>query len=192
MKQNTSHIILVKNMVCQRCISSVEQLLQHLNIGYTRVILGEITLQTAISETRQAELAQALSRQGFELIRSRTSAIIERIKQHVMEYIDGSEELRRTKLSSLLSEQLHYDYSYLSDLFSSVEGSTIEQYLIHQRIEKVKELLVYDQLSLTEIAFRLGFSSVHHLSAQFKKVTGLTPTHFKKIGAIRRKALDER
>jgi AraC-like DNA-binding protein len=95
------------------------------------------------------------------------------------------------KLSAFITKQLHFDYSYLSDLFSSIEGITIEQYLIEQRIEKVKELLVYDQLSLTEIAYRLGFSSVHHLSTQFKKVTGLTPTYFKKVGAEKRRGLDQ-
>ena len=95
------------------------------------------------------------------------------------------------KLSSFITKKIPYDYSYLSDLFSSVEGKTIEQYFILQRIEKVKELLVYDQLSLTEISYQTGFSSVHHLSAQFKKITGLTPSHFKKIGNEKRRALDQ-
>ena len=107
-----------------------------------------------------------------------------------MEYLFLGMDSQQLKLSSFITKKIPYDYSYLSDLFSSIEGKTIEQYFILQRIEKVKELLVYDQLSLTEISYQTGFSSVHHLSSQFKKVTGLTPTHFKKVGLEKRKALD--
>jgi AraC-like DNA-binding protein len=107
-----------------------------------------------------------------------------------MEYLNLGMDNENLKLSSFITKKISYDYSYLSDLFSSVEGKTIEQFFILQRIEKVKELLVYDQLSLTEISYQTGFSSVHHLSAQFKKVTGLTPSHFKKIGAAKRRSLD--
>ena len=107
-----------------------------------------------------------------------------------MDYLNISTEKSGKKLSEFISDKIAYEYSYLSDLFSSIEGKTIEQFFINQRIEKVKELIVYDQLSLTEIAYQTGFSSVHHLSSQFKKVTGLTPSHFKKIGAERRKSID--
>jgi len=108
----------------------------------------------------------------------------------LIKYLSLGMDSQNIKLSSFITKKIPYDYSYLSDLFSSIEGKTIEQYFIQQRIEKVKELLVYDQLSLTEISYQTGFSSVHHLSSQFKKVTGLTPSHFKKIGAAKRRSLD--
>jgi AraC-like DNA-binding protein len=116
--------------------------------------------------------------------------VVDEIKKAVREYLELGLESQQQKLSAFITDRVPNDYSYLSDLFSSIEGKTIEQYFILQRIEKVKELIVYDQLSLTEISYRTGFSSVHHLSAQFKKVTGLTPSHFKKIGNDKRKTLD--
>jgi len=131
-----------------------------------------------------------LNQAGFELIETRVNKIIEEIKQAAMEYLNLGMDNENLKLSSFITKRIPYDYSYLSDLFSSIEGKTIEQFFILQRIEKVKELLVYDQLSLTEISYQTGFSSVHHLSSQFKKVTGLTPSHFKKIGAAKRRSLD--
>jgi AraC-like DNA-binding protein len=168
---------------------SVESILKKLDIPFSKVRLGEVDLFREISQTKIKNIENELKQVGFELITGRTNKIIEDIKQLVMEYIALGDE-KKSKLSSFITDKLHYDYSYLSDLFSSIEGTTIEQYLILQRIEKVKELLVYDQLSLTEIAYQVGFSSVHHLSAQFKKTTGLTPTHFKKIGAEKRRGLD--
>ena len=131
-----------------------------------------------------------MNQAGFELIETRVNKIIEEIKQAAMEYLNLGMDNENLKLSSFITKRIPYDYSYLSDLFSSIEGKTIEQFFILQRIEKVKELLVYDQLSLTEISYQTGFSSVHHLSSQFKKVTGLTPSHFKKIGAAKRRSLD--
>ena len=181
--------LLIKNMVCQRCIMSVENILKKAGANYSAVRLGEVDLEVELTQAQQVQVENDLKNVGFELIAGRTNKIVEDIKQLVMQYIAQGDE-KKMKLSSFITKQLHYDYSYLSDLFSSIEGITIEQYLIVQRIEKVKEFLVYDQLSLTEIAFELGFSSVHHLSAQFKKVTGLTPSHFKKIGAEKRRALD--
>ena len=127
---------------------------------------------------------------GFELIEKRVNKIIEDIKRAVIEYLNLGMDNENLKLSSFIVKKIPYDYSYLSDLFSTIEGKTIEQFFILSRIEKVKELLVYDQLSLTEISYQTGFSSVHHLSAQFKKVTGLTPSHFKRIAGDKRKYLD--
>ena len=115
---------------------------------------------------------------------------MEDIKKLVLQYLEDQSGDNNLKLSSFITQQLHYDYSYLSDLFSSIEGITIEQFFILQRIEKVKELIVYGQLSLTEIAYQTGFSSVHHLSTQFKKITGLVPSHFNKIAADKRKSID--
>jgi len=183
--------LLIKNMVCQRCIMTVENILKKEEIPYSKISLGEVELLREMKADEIKKVETDLKQVGFELITGRTNKIVEDIKQLVMEYIALGDD-KKTKLSSFITAKLHYDYSYLSDLFSSIEGITIEHYLITQRIERVKELLVYDQLSLTEIAFQVGFSSVHHLSAQFKKITGLTPTHFKKVGAEKRRGLDKR
>lgn len=183
--------LFIKNMVCRRCILTVEQIFNELNIPFREVELGEVKLERPLSESQAKAVRGALGRVGFELIESRVTRIIEDIKQAVLEYLNLGMDSQRLKLSSFITKKIPYDYSYLSDLFSSVEGKTIEQFFILQRIEKVKELLVYDQLSLTEISYQTGFSSVHHLSAQFKKITGLTPSHFKKVGAEKRKFLDE-
>ncbi len=190
MKTNTTKL-LIKNMVCQRCIMTVENILNELNIPFSKVDLGEVHLQQKLTEEEYKQLETSLQKVGFELIETRVNNIIETIKRLVLQYIDLGSDNETIKLSSHITKTLSYDYSYLSDLFSSIEGKTIEQFFILQRMEKVKELLVYDQLSLTEIAYQTGFSSVHHLSAQFKKVTGFTPSHYKKIAASKRKSLDK-
>lgn len=186
-----SSMVFIKNMVCQRCVMTVENIFKSLQIPFTKVSLGEVQLEKKISGKQLESVDEELHKVGFELIDSRVNKIIEDIKQTVMEYLNLGMDSQNLKLSSFITNKISYDYSYLSDLFSSVEGKTIEQYFILQRTEKVKELLVYDQLSLTEISYQTGFSSVHHLSAQFKKITGLTPTHFKKIGDDKRKSLDK-
>ena len=185
------HTLLIKNMVCQRCIMTVDHIFAQLNIPVSRVAMGEVDVQKKLSEAECKALDHALKKVGFQLIETRVNKIIEDIKLAVIEYLSLGMDSQNLKLSTLITRKLPYDYSYLSDLFSSIEGQTIENYFINQRIEKVKELLVYDQLSLTEISYQTGFSSVHHLSSQFKKVTGLTPSHFKKIGADKRKSLDQ-
>jgi AraC family transcriptional regulator len=181
--------LLVKNMVCPRCISSVESILKSQNISFSNVSLGEINLTEPISLLQRNNLNKELERVGFEIIETKLNSIIEKIKLSVTAYINNLHFENKLKLSAFIVEKLPYDYSYLSDLFSSVEGITIEHYFINQRIEKVKELLVYDQLTLTEISYKTGFSSVHHLSTQFKKVTGLSPSHFKKIGLEKSKSI---
>jgi len=183
--------IFVKNMVCQRCVMTVENVLRNLNISFNKVSLGEVEFSGKPANAELNNIQIALNHLGFELIDTRINKIIEDIKQAVMQYLALGMDSQNLKLSSFITNKIPYDYSYLSDLFSSIEGKTIEQFFILQRIEKVKELLVYDQLSLTEISYQTGFSSVHHLSSQFKKVTGLTPSHFKKIGADKRKSLDD-
>jgi AraC-like DNA-binding protein len=182
--------LFIKNMVCQRCIMTVESVLNTLSIPFKKVSLGEVELESKLKGDELKKIEIDLNKAGFELIATRANKVIENIKQAVMEYLNLGMDNENLKLSSFITKEIPYDYSYLSDLFSSVEGKTIEQFFILQRIEKVKELLVYDQLSLTEISYQTGFSSVHHLSSQFKKVTGLTPSHFKKIGAAKRKSLD--
>ena len=191
MKDQKPDKLLIKNMVCQRCILTVESILANLEIPATKVLLGEVDLVTVLNDAKLKKVETELKKVGFELIETKVNKIVEDIKQLVIGYIKDLSGEKNIKLSSLITQHLHYDYSYLSDLFSSIEGVTIEQYFILQRIEKVKELIVYEELSLTEISYQTGFSSVHHLSAQFKKVTGLTPSHFKKIGAGKRKSLDK-
>lgn len=181
----------IKNMVCNRCIMVVENTLKQLNIDYEKVLLGEVILNKKISEADKNKIRESLEPLGFELIEDKSSRIIENIKAIIIDLIQNKNSELQTNLSDLLSSELKHDYSYLSNLFSDVEGITIEKYFIAQRIEKVKELLVYDELSLTEIAYKLNYSSVSYLSSQFKKVTGLTPGHFKKIGEDKRKPLDK-
>lgn len=185
-------VLFVKNMVCHRCTLAVETVVRNLSIPFIQVTTGEIHLQRELSSEQHNELAASLSVIGLELIDNRMSGLVEKIKQLVIKKArnEVDEKQSKMKLSAYLSQHLHHEYTYLSSLFSSVEGRTIENYYIEQRIEKVKELLVYKQLSLSEIAFDLEYSSVAHLSNQFKKITGLTPSHFKKVGSDRRKLLD--
>jgi AraC-like DNA-binding protein len=182
--------LLIKNMVCNRCIMTVDSVLSGLKIPFSHVKIGEVDLERKLTKEETEAAKASLEKVGFEIIETRVNKIIEDIKKRVLEYVGLGMDGQDIKLSAFITRHLPYDYSYLSDLFSSIEGRTIEQFFIYQRIEKVKELLVYDQLSLTEISYQTGFSSVHHLSAQFKKVTGLTPSYFKKIGAEKRRSLD--
>lgn len=191
MKETHHKKLLIKNMVCQRCILTVETILKDLNVPFSKVVLGEVHLVDDLNASRLKEVDKAFVKLGFELIETRVNKIIEDIKKIVLEYIQEGIPDKKRRLSSFITSTLHYDYSYLSDLFSSIEGFTIEKYFIIQRIEKVKELIVYDQLSLTEIAYQTGYSSVHHLSSQFKKETGINASHFKKIGAARRQSIDK-
>ncbi|HUQ97769.1 MAG TPA: AraC family transcriptional regulator [Chitinophagaceae bacterium] len=180
----------IKNMVCSRCIMVVKQLLDAQGLAYTSVQLGEVELKEALTPAQQDQLKKGLSGLGFELLDDSKKQVLEKIKTFIIRHVHYNSSDPRYNVSQLLSEELGKDYSYLSHLFSDVEGTTIEKYLINQKIEKVKELLVYNEASLSDIAFQLGYSSVAHLSAQFKKVTGLTPTHFKKLGGLHRKTLD--
>ena len=186
-----SSTLFVKNMVCQRCVMTVENIFNSFHISFNKVSLGEVQLEQKISEKELKEINEALHKVGFELIDSRVNKIIEDIKQTAMEYLNLGMDSQNLKLSSFITNKIPYDYSYLSDLFSSIEGKTIEQYFILQRIEKVKELLVYDHLQLSEIAWKLGYSSVAHLSGQFKKITGFTPSDFKKLEEHKKVPIDK-
>lgn len=178
-------------MVCDRCILSVKDILHKHKIPFENITLGEVELPKKLSASDMDKLSVSLRAVGFELIESRVNKIVDDIKQRVMAYLSLGMDSQDIKLSDFIIKKIRYDYSYLSDLFSSIEGKTIEQFFILQRIEKVKELIVYDQLSLTEISYQTGFSSVHHLSSQFKKVTGLSPTHFKHVAEKKRVPLDK-
>lgn len=183
--------LFIKNMVCNRCIMAVENELKKLELHSSNVQLGEVQLERELSSQEKTQLDTALTRLGFELIEDKKSRIIEKIKNLIIGLVHHQDNDNKTNLSEILSSQLHHDYNYLSNLFSEVEGTTIEKYFIAQKIERVKELLVYDELSLSEIALQLNYSSVAYLSNQFKKVTGLTPSHFKKIKENKRKPVDK-
>jgi len=183
--------LFIKNMVCNRCIMVVQQELEKLGLDVKRITLGEVTLGKELTSEKRKQIESVLIPLGFEVIDDKKSRIIEKIKNIIINLVHHHDNDTRTNLSELLSRELHHDYNYLSNLFSEVEGTTIEKYFIAQKIEKVKELLVYDELSLSEIAYRLNYSSVAYLSNQFKKVTGLTPSHFKQIREDKRKPLDK-
>ena len=183
--------LFIKNMVCNRCIMVVQNELDKLGLDVKNIKLGEVTLDKEPTTDEKNKLDKALILLGFELIDDKKSRVIEKIKNVIIDLVHHQDNNTKTNLSDVLSSQLHHDYNYLSNLFSEVEGTTIEKYFIAQKIEKVKELLVYDELSLSEIAFRLNYSSVAYLSNQFKKVTGLTPSHFKQIREDKRKSLDK-
>ncbi|MDF3079132.1 MAG: transcriptional regulator, AraC family [Sphingobacteriaceae bacterium] len=178
-------------MVCNRCVMVVENELEKLGLQADRVGLGEVELDKELSQDEKERLSTSLTKLGFELIDDRKSRIIEKIKTVIIETVHHHQHDAKHNLSDVLSSELNHDYNYLSNLFSDVEGTTIEKYFIAQKIEKVKELLVYDELSLSEIAFQLNYSSVAYLSNQFKKVTGLSPSHFKQIREEKRKPLDQ-
>lgn len=186
-------VLNIKNMVCHRCVLAVEAILKEEQIPYRQVVFGEIHLQDALTNVQKERLNARLTGIGFELIDNHLSALIEKMKQLVIKKArnETSGKEKRLNVSAYLADALHYDYTYLSGLFSSIEGRTIENYFIEQRIEKAKELLIYGNKSLSEIAYELEYSSAAHLSAQFKKVTGLTPTHFKTVGLEKRRALDK-
>jgi len=170
----------------------VRTLLEQLELHPTAINLGEVVLaETELHKEQVQVLSGALKKAGFELMDNHRSQLIEQIKAFIIHTIHYQEEQPKKKFSELLSKQLHHGYSYLSNLFSGVEGITIEQYIIRQKIEKVKELILYDELSLSQISFQLGYSSTAHLSAQFKKVTGLTASQFRQSGSGGRKSLDE-
>lgn len=181
----------IRNMVCNRCIMAVEDVLKSLDIKPVSVTLGEAEIAGEPSSEMLSRLDDKLQNLGFERIEDKKSRLIERIKTEIVYLVHHSGEVLNTNLSHWLSGKLSYDYTYLSNLFSEVEGTTIEKYYIAQRIEKVKELIVYDELTLAQIADMLGYSSAAYLSGQFKKVTGFTPSHYKGIREHKRRSLDQ-
>jgi AraC-like DNA-binding protein len=182
----------IKNMVCSRCIYMVGQLFEQSGLKPQSIRLGEVQLAEPPTHEQTATLEAKLHEFGFELLTDQKHRIIEKIRTLVIEHIQQDDHLKEKGplFSTLLAENLHKDYSSLSKLFSEMEGITIEKYIIEQKIEKVKEWLAYDELTLSEMADRLGYSSVAHLSTQFKKTTGFTPSAFRQQNDHHRRSLD--
>lgn len=183
-------LLRIKNMVCDRCVMVVRTELERVGCRVLAVRLGEAEVEGGLSPGEKARLAERLEALGFELLEDRRARMIEAVKRAVIELVRAEEVMPDVRLSEYLQERLRVDYRQISTLFSETEGRTVEKYFIAQKIERVKELLVYDELSLGEIAFRLGYSSVAHLSAQFKQVTGMTPSRYKLMGSAGRRTID--
>lgn len=178
-------------MVCPRCIEAVKKTMNELDISFQSVELGKVILQNSLNKKQEELLSSNLENQGFELLKGEKSAIISKIKSLLIDQIHYSNEPLLTTYSTFLANKLHQEYSHISRLFSSVEGITIEKFITRQKIEKIKELLIYNELTLSEIAFKMDYSSVSYLSTQFKKETGMTPSEFKKDKKVLRKSLDK-
>lgn len=173
--------LLIRNMVSLRCKIIVRSELEKLNLHFTIVELGEVHISEKLTLKQKMQLKAALTPFGLELMEDKKSMLIEKVKNLVVEMVHYSDEPPISNFSTFLSERLGYDYNYLSNLFSEVKGTTIEHYIISHKVERAKELLIYNELTLTEIAYKLHYSSVAHLSNQFKKITGLTPSFFKNM-----------
>jgi AraC-like DNA-binding protein len=178
-------------MVCIRCKMAVKAELEKMNLHYTYIDFGEAEIMEDLTPENQEKLNTGLKKSGLELMDDKKSMLIEKIKLLIVELVHYSDAPLKKNLSDYLSEKLHYDYTYLANLFSEVQGTTIEKFFITHKIERVKELLVYDELNLKEIAFKLHYSSVAHLSSQFKKQTGYTPSHFKHLKHKKRVPLEQ-
>jgi len=183
--------IYIKNMVCDRCKTAVASVFSKHAISVEQIELGEVIIADSLNKEKILALKQTLFELGFELINDKKSRTIEQIKTEVIAHIQYPTQKIKKNFSTYLAQKIGKDYSSLSSLFSEVEGTTLERYIINQKIEKAKELLVYNELSLGQIADQLNYSSVQHLSNQFRKVTGLSPSHFKKMRHPSRKALDK-
>ena len=178
-------------MVSNRCKSVVKEELKKLSLHFIVVDLGEVEILEEITEAQRIQLKAALLRAGLELMDDKKGILIEKIKNAIIEMVHHTDEIIKIKFSEYLSEKLNHDYTYMANLFSEVQGTTIEQFIIGHKIERIKELIIYGELNMTEIAWKMHYSSVAHLSNQFKKVTGLTPSHFKQLNDKRRNTVEE-
>ncbi len=183
--------LFIKNMVCIRCKMVVKEELKKLQLHFIVVDLGEVEIMEDITAEQREQLKISLHNSGLELMDDKKSILIEKIKRIIVELVHYTDEPLKVNFSEYLSEKLNYDYTYLANLFSEVQGTTIEKFFITHKIERVKELLVYDELNLTEISYKMNYSSVAHLSNQFKKITGLSPSHFRQLKEKIRKPIDE-
>jgi len=186
-----STTIFIKYMVSLRCKLLVKEELRKMGLHYAIVDLGMVEVLENISDEQQSQLKKNLKKSGLEVLDNKKSVLIEKIKNVVIEMIHYAEELPKVNYSDYISENLGYDYTYLANIFSEVKGITIQHYIIIHKIERAKELLIYDELNLTEISYKLHYSSVAHLSNQFKKITGLTPSFYKQITVSRKLNLED-
>jgi AraC-like DNA-binding protein len=188
----TSHLKLhIKYMVSDRCKVAVKAELKKLGLHFIIVDLGEVDVMEELSAEQLYQLKIDLSNLGFELMDDKKAMLIEKIKNVIVEMVHHTEESIKTNFSDFLSEKLKHDYTYLANIFSEVQGITIEHFIISHKVERIKELIIYDEMNITEIAFKMNYSSVAHLSNQFKKVTGLSPSHFKHLKDKRRSPIEE-
>jgi AraC-like DNA-binding protein len=183
--------LFIKYMVSNRCKMLVKAELAKLGLHYRVVDLGEVEIEENITAEQHDLLKTALLKSGLDLMDDKKSILIEKIKNVIVEMVHYEDEFPRTKNSDYISKKLSHNYTYLANLFSEATGTTIEHYIIIHKIERAKELIIYDELNLTEIAWRLNYSSVAHLSSQFKKITGLTPSFFRKLKTKRRISLED-
>ena len=181
----------IKYMVSLRCKMMVKEELKKLGLHYIFVNLGEVEIMENLSEETRTELKNALLQSGLELMDDKRAILIEKIKNLIIEMVHHSDEMIKVNLSAYLSEKLNHDYTYLANLFSEVQGTTIEHFMISHKVERIKELIIYDELNISEIAWKMNYSSVAHLSNQFKKVTGLSPSHFKQLKNKRRIPIED-
>lgn len=179
--------IYIKYMVSYRCKLVVMAALDNLGVFYNSVELGEVNIRKHLTKQQHEQLTIILMKSGLELMSSKKAVLVEKIKRMIIEMIHYSEEAPKLNFSNYISEKLNYNYTYLANLFSQTTGITIEHYIIIQKVERIKELLLYDELNITEISYKLNYSSAAHLSGQFKKITGLTPSYFKKIRQFRKR-----
>ena len=178
-------------MVSARCKLAVKEELKKLGLHFSLVDLGEVEIMENISPEQRTELKATLSATGLELMDDKKAMLIEKIKNAIIEMVHHSTEAIKVNFSDYLAEKLNHDYTYLANLFSEVQGTTIAQFIISHKVERIKELIIYGELNITEIAYKMNYSSVAHLSNQFKKVTGLSPSHFKQLKDKRRRPLEE-
>ncbi|ESU26365.1 putative regulatory protein [Flavobacterium limnosediminis JC2902] len=178
-------------MVSNRCKMAVKEELKKLGIHFIVMSLGEVEIMEKLSLEERRLLNKGLLVSGLELMDDKRAVLIEKIKSIIIEMVHHSDEIIKVNFSNYLSEKLNLNYTYLANLFSEVQGTTIEQFIISNKIERIKELIIYDELNITEIADKMNYSSVAHLSGQFKKVTGLSPSHFKKLKEKRRHPIEE-
>ena len=182
--------IFIKHMVSSRCKMVVKEELNKLGLFFIIVDIGEVNLMEEITYDQGEKFRVALLKYGLELMEDRKSVLIEKIKNIIIDVVHYKDEVIKIKFSDYLSEKLNHDYTYLSNLFSEVQGTTIEQFIIAHKVERIKEMLIYDELNISEIAWKLNYSSVAHMSNQFKKVTGLSPSHFKQLKEKRRQPIE--
>lgn len=183
--------LFIKYMVTRRCQAAVKEVLKDLGLHYIIVDLGEVDIMEDLSEEQREQVRAGLQKSGLELLDDKKTILIEKVKSIIIDMVHNSNEPIKTNFSDYISQKLNYDYTYLANLFSEVQGTTIQQFVIFHKVERIKELIMYDELNITEIAFMMNYSSVAHLSNQFKKITGLSPSQFRNFKSRKRNPIED-